>query len=60
MVLGLLEVDHGAILADRLVCLSKDWVQGLLEDACVVVPVERLDHDNLEALDRVVDGCRVV
>jgi len=40
MMLRLLEVDHGTILADCLVCFSENGVQWLLKDACIVIPVQ--------------------
>ena len=55
MMLSLFKVDHRSILANRLVCLTENWIQWLLKDARVVVPVEGLYHYYLETFKWVID-----
>jgi len=60
VMLRLFKVDLRSVLADCLISLTEDGVKWLLEHACVVVPVEGLDHNDLKALYWVVNrGCVV-
>ena len=53
MVSSLFKVDHGSILTNCLVSLTKNRVEWFLEYACIIIPVKRLDHYDLKAFQRV-------
>ena len=55
MVTRLLHVDHGTVLAIRLMRLTKDRIQRLLKDLFLDEEGQVVDHDELHSLNRVAN-----
>ena len=53
MVSCLLTIYFSSILTNCLESLTKNWVQRLLKDRCMIVPIDGLYYDKFEALKRI-------